>query len=197
MVTTRSGTKRKAMDKVEPAEPATNAPSSTPKRQRLPLRKKNAEGATDSPAPKKGAAKKTPSKKKQAEDAPADKEGEVVEDAAVNDEDGGDIMAALQRQLAAAHPSPAVLKKAETPAVVATNPQESDEDSDDEAPEAISNVQAAEAAKQVAQASQKAAQQYVIMFCPSSKNSILRTVFWCLTTFLQASRTSQEEAPGA
>ncbi|PKS10143.1 hypothetical protein jhhlp_001893 [Lomentospora prolificans] len=149
MVTTRSGTKRKSMDKSDLAEP-TELPATSPKRQRLPVREKDGE----SPAPKKASANnKTPSKKKKsAEDA--------EEEPSVDNEDiTMDLDAALQRQLAAAHPSPAVTKKAETTAAAPAPAPEEEEDSDDEAPEAVSNVQAAEQARQSAQAAQKAVQE--------------------------------------
>ena len=116
------------------------SPESTPKRGKLPLRKKTAKGApAEIPETDDG------------EDSPA-------EDEEVGDE-SLDLDAALQAQVAAENSTP-IVRRSDAPRQAAGPEEDEDEDSDDEAPEAVSNVQAASKARGAADAMMKAAKEY-------------------------------------
>lgn len=138
MVSTRSSAKRKSMDDLPEAEPQTS-PASTSKRQKLPLRKKTA----------KAARSEIPDTDN---DAPSD-EDEAADETL-------DLDAALQAQVAAENPDTPVLPAAEA-RWGAAQVEDEEEESDDEAPEAVSNVQAASRAREAADAMKKAAREYV------------------------------------
>ena len=150
MVATRSSTKRKSPDDTPVKPQALGA--STPKRRRLPVRRKG-----------KGAAAA-------AEIPETDEEGESEAGADEADETL-DLDAALQAQVAAQSPDTPLTPAAGTRfaaapkagAEVAAQEEEEEEDSDDEAPEAVSNVQAASKAREAAESMMKAAREYV---CP-------------------------------
>lgn len=136
MVSTRSSAKRKSSDE-SPAAPQPLS-ASTPKRRKLPLRKKTAKAP---PA-----------------DVPETDDGESpAEDGTEEADETLDLDAALQAQVAAENPTP-IVGAAEARWQAA---EDEDEDSDDEAPEAVSNVQAASRARDAAEAMKKAAREYV------------------------------------
>lgn len=142
MVTTRSSTKRKSIDDAPEPEPQT-LPASTPKRRRLPLRKKTA-GTQRSEIPD------TDNDALSAEDDEGAEADETL-----------DLDAALQAQVAAQNPDTPVLPAAEARWGAAAEEEEEEQESDDEAPEAVSNVQAASRARDAAEAMKKAARECV------------------------------------
>ncbi len=127
-------TRRKRLS--EQAELESNTPETTPSKnsEKLPLRGKGGKGKAADEAEAGEPSSATPTK--------TAKNNKTV----FNDED--DI------------PASVVTKKAAPPPVEPE--QDDDEDSDDEAPEAVSTVKAATDIKKTAQASQKAAQEYVL-----------------------------------
>ena len=133
MVSTRSSAKRKSLDDA-PVEPQTH-PASTPKRRKLPLRKKTGKAARD-----------------EIPDTDNDESAEI-EGAA---DETLDLDAALQAQVAAENPTPVLPAEARWQAAKV---EEDEDDEDDEAPEAVSNVQAASRAKEAADAMRKAAKE--------------------------------------
>lgn len=148
MVSTRSSAKRKSMDDAPEAEPQPQSLSaSTPKRRKLPLRKKTA-------------------KSPRAEIPDTDNDALSAEEEEEADETL-DLDAALQAQVAAQFPDTPVLPAAEARWEAAAKEEEDEEESDDEAPEAVSNVQAASRARDAAEAMKKAAREYVqsLLFC--------------------------------
>lgn len=141
MVATRSSAKRKSPDESPAAQPLpASSSASTPKRRKLPLRKKTGKAPAEIPETDDG------------EESPAEEDEEGDETL--------DLDAALQAQVAAENPTP-VIGAAEARWQAAG--EEEDEDSDDEAPEAVSNVQAASRARDAAESMKKAAREYV---CP-------------------------------
>lgn len=138
MVTTRSSTKRKSIDEVPESEPQT-LPTSTPKRRKLPLRKKT----VISP---------------RSEIPDTDNDALSAHDEGPADETL-DLDAALQAQVAAQNPDTPVAPVAESRSEAAAKEEQTEVESDDEAPEAVSNAEAASRAREAAEAMKRAAKE--------------------------------------
>jgi hypothetical protein len=178
MVTTRSGSKRKSAEGIEPDESQLELPNAS-KRQRLPMRRKGRPSSSSVPDEDNWNAEVSassiskhvvPGHPRQGAQEPAveDQDSAMVDEMAATTAEAPRIIRFDHEHSSAPtskDSAPAAGGSNDTTAPNASGHKQGDdeesdgEESDDEAPEAISNVQAAASAKEAAHATQKAAKE--------------------------------------